>query len=325
MARLDRRFQLIDAVNRLFGGGLVADDMETIRARRRSHIPHVSVPLVGGLVQRVGEALLGRPRHGVTIDEMSVPGAVGQLPVRRYTPQVLADDAPLVVYFHGGGFTIGSPQQYDWLCSMIAADAGAVVASVGYRLAPEHPAPAAVDDAIAASRWLADHREETGAHGPLVLGGDSAGGNLAALAAIAARETGRPEVAGQVLIYPTTDLTHDHPSFRRNRSVPILTPQAMETFREHYLSDGSPEPTDPSISPYHVEDLSGLAPALVQTAEYDPLLDEGQLYAKRLEEAGVPVRVTCYRGVPHGFVSLPGATRLAHQAVGEIVDFIAAR
>lgn len=216
---------------------------------------------------------------------------------------------------------VGSPPQYDWLCTVLARDARVVVTSVDYRKAPEHRAPAAVDDAIAATAWLAEHQTEVGATGPVFVGGDSAGGNLSALVAIAARDGRTPPVAGQLLIYPMTDLTMSCPSIDRLADAPILPRTSIAAFRAHYLGGGTAA-DDPVVSPLFVEDLSGVAPALVQTAEHDPLVDEGHAYADRLADAGVPVRRTCYVGMPHGFVSLPGLCPPAHQAVAEMVDFI---
>ena len=317
--KLDRRIRLLDVMNRRFGSGIQDMSLEDIRANRRSRMPHV--PLVGGLVERLGEKMLGAAQRGVTIDQMQVPGPVGDVPVRRYRPQDVTSDAPLLVFLHGGGWVLGSPHQYDWLCTTVARDAGAVVASVDYRLAPEHRAPAAVEDAIAATTWLAEHAEEVGATGPVFVGGDSAGGNLSTLVAIAARDAGTPELAGQVLIYPGTDLTMSHPSITRLADAPIIGHGAIPTFLDHYLAD-EVAGDDPRVSPMAVEDLSGLAPALVQVAEHDPLVDEGTAYAARLREAGVDVRFTHYVGQPHGFVSLPGLCPAAHQAVAEIAEFV---
>ena len=181
--------------------------------------------------------------------------------------------------------------------------------------------PKDVDDAVAATSWLAEHAADVGASGPLFVGGDSAGGNLSALVAIAARDRGGPTLAGQVLIYPGTDLTASFPSIQRLANAPILPKTSIDAFRAHYLGEVVAD-DDPRVSPFHVQDLSGLAPALVQTAEHDPLVDEGRAYADRLAEAGVEVRYTRYLGMPHGFVSLPGVCSAAHQAVDEMVSFI---
>jgi acetyl esterase/lipase len=320
VVKVSRRVRLLNRAQELTGASFEDLDLEGIRAARESRVP--PIPVVGGLLARVADRVLfGQPVPGVAIDEMTVPGPAGLLSVRRYRPAGVGTDVPLLVFFHGGGWVIGSPKQYDWLCTVLARDAGVVVASVDYRKAPEHPAPAAVDDALAATAWLAEHADEVGATGPVFVAGDSAGGNLSALVSIAARDGRIPPVAGQLLIYPGTDLTMSFPSIDRLADAPILPRASMAAFVGYYLSGGI-APDDPRVSPFHVDDLTGVAPALVQTAEHDPLVDEGHAYADRLAAAGVPVRRTCYVGMPHGFVSLPGLCPPAHQAVAEMVDFI---
>jgi acetyl esterase/lipase len=293
-------------------------DVQAIRAKRDV----LDGPL-GVVVGRIGAVLFGAVPRGVAIDHLEVPGDHGPLRVRRYRTRATSPDAPLVINFHGGGFVLGDLDGNDWYCSTLATEAGAVVVSVDYRLAPEHPAPAAAADCIAATRWLAEHAAEVGATGPLVVTGDSAGGNLAALVAIAARDAGGPPIALQALIYPATDLTMSFPSTHELADAPIIGRADMDAFVRHYLGpDG--DPADPALSPFHVEDLTGVAPALVQTAEHDPLRDEGRAYAERLRDAGVPTRWTEYAGMPHGFVSLPGVCRSAPQAVAEIAQAIGA-
>lgn len=293
---------------------------EEIERSRASRLPQL--PVGQPLLERLGRWLLGGPRPAVTISDGTVGGAAGPLPARWYRPPNLRPDAPVLVYFHGGGWTVGAAAHYDWLCSSIAEDVGAVVVSVDYRLAPEDPAPAAADDAIAAMSWVAENRQEIGATGPLAVAGDSAGGNLAAVAAIAARDSGL-DLAGQVLIYPGVDLTLSFRSVHVLTNEPILTRQDIDTFRMHYLSGGI-DPADPRVSPWFA-DVAGVAPALVQTASHDPLVDEGDAYARKLEEAGVLVRHTRYVDVPHGFLSLPGIVPAARQALSEIVTFLTER
>lgn len=318
--KLDRRVRLLDLVMRRSGFKIrdarTVADVKALRTKRAS----TDGPL-GAVVGRVGGALFGRVAAGVDVDHLEVPGADGPLRVRRYRTRTATPEAPLVVNFHGGGFVLGDLDGNDWYCSTLAAETGAVVVSVDYRLAPEDPAPAAVSDCVAATRWLAGHAAEVGATGPLVVTGDSAGGNLAALVALAARDAGGPSIALQALIYPATDLTMSFPSTVDLADAPILGRADMDAFVRHYLGpDG--DPADPAVSPYHVEDLAGVAPALVQTAEHDPLRDEGRAYADRLRDAGVPTRWTEYAGMPHGFVSLPGICRSAPQAVAEVAQAI---
>ena len=295
-----------------------AMSLEEIQAARRSRVP--DVPFGAGLVERLSQGLFGRPRAAVGIRDIRVGGAEGDLPARRYTPPRPAPGAPLLVYYHGGGWTLGSPVQYDWLCTSIAEDAGVEVVSVDYRKAPEHPAPAAYDDAVASYRWVQSHRDDLAVSGPVAVAGDSAGGNLAALVAIAARDEDLP-LAAQVLIYPGVDLTMSFPSVNALTHEPILPRTDIEAFRSHYLAGGV-APDDPRVSPWFVEDLSGVAPALVQTAEHDPLVDEGDAYAAKLQKADVPVRHTRYVDAPHGFVSLPGVVPAARQAAAEITAFL---
>ena len=320
--RLDPRVLLLDRARRLVGGSVADMSLAEIQRARVTRLPEL--PLVDPLVQRFGLALFGRPRAGVAITDDTVGGAVGDLDARVYRPDGLASDAPLVVWFHGGGWVLGGPAQYDWVCTSIAEDAGALVVSVDYRKAPEHRAPAAADDAVAATRWVADHAAELGATGPLVVAGDSAGGNLAAVVAVAARDAGDLDLAGQALVYPGVDLSRSFPSIRQLADAPILTREDIDAFAAHYLGDDV-DPTDPRVSPWFVDDLAGVAPALVQTAEHDPLRDEGTAYADRLADAGVATRHTRYVGVPHGFLSLPGTCPLAHQALAELVAFVRER
>lgn len=315
------RIKLLSMVQRQLG---TAADMslEDIRSSRESHIPS-HLPLPEPVRTRLEHLLFGTPRRDVDIDTSSVAGADGDLPVRIYRAPNTGSDAPLIVYFHGGGWTIGSPQQYDWLCTSLAEDVGAVVVSVDYRKAPEHPAPAAAEDALASFAWIDDHRDAFGAHGPVAVAGDSAGGNLAALVAITARDDGR-ELAAQILVYPGVDLTASFPSIREKRDAPILSKRDIDAFLKHYLA-GEHAGDEPAISPWFVDDLSGLAPALVQTAAEDPLIDEGEAYARRLADAGVEVRYTRYVDVPHGFLSLAGIEPAARQAAAEITDFLRSR
>jgi acetyl esterase/lipase len=317
---LDRRVRLLDLVSRR-GGYRIRDatsltDIRAMRDRRK-----VGDGPFAAVLGRVGGVLFGRVPASVAVDHLEVPSPDGPLRVRRYRVPGGAADAPLVVNLHGGGFVLGDLDGNDWYCGMLAAEAGAVVVSVDYRLAPEHPAPAATTDVVAATRWLADHAAEVGATGPVVVTGDSAGGNLAALVAIAARDASAPDIALQVLLYPSTDLTMSLPSTHALADAPILGRADMEAFVRHYLGpDG--DPSDPALSPLHVPDLTGVAPALVITAEHDPLRDEGRAYADRLRKAGVPTRWTEYAGMPHGFVSLPGVCRSAPQAVAEVVQSV---
>lgn len=294
------------------------EDVARLRARRTGAL---QLPLLGALLERGGERLFGRPHPDVAVEDLTVPGPAGDLTVRFYRPAVVRGDTPLVVHLHGGGWVLGDLDGYDWLCSEVAQGADVVVASVEYRLAPEHPAPAAVEDAVAAVRWLAEHRGELGAGGGLGVMGDSAGGNLAVLSALALRQLEGPTIDAQVLIYPALDLTRSFPSHRELADAPLLSADEISAFLAHYLRSGA-EADDPALSPWHATDLTGLPPTLLQTAELDPLRDEGRAFAARLGEAGTTVRWTEYVGAPHGYVSLPGLCPAGPQAAGEIVQFL---
>ncbi|HYW26177.1 MAG TPA: alpha/beta hydrolase [Terriglobales bacterium] len=240
------------------------------------------------------------------IEDRSVPGPDGDIPVRLYRPDV-SPAPPLVLYFHGGGWTIGSIEGHDPVCRALANRTGSAVLSVEYRLGPEHRFPAAIDDAWAATTWAASHAADLGADPErLAVAGDSAGGNLAAVVALQARDAGGPRIAFQYLIYPATDMrTLDWPSYRENGEGYFLELRDMEWFSGHYLSSQA-DAQDWRVSPAGAASHAGLPPALIQTAEYDPLRDQGEAYGELLRAAGVPVRVTRYPGMIHGFLSLEG-------------------
>lgn len=277
--------------------------------------------MVGPLLAAASRAVTGTVPDGVVVTQATVPGAVGDLPARRYQPATQADALPLILYFHGGGWTTGAAVQYDWICGRLAAELGAVVVSVDYRLAPEHPAPAAADDAVAVTTWaLTDGGAILGAPGPVVVAGDSAGGNLSALAAIAVRDQGRDGLAAQLLFYPGVDLTRSFPSIQTLTHEPFLHRTDIDEFLGHYLSSGVAG-DDPRVSPWHVADLTGVAPAFVATAEFDPLQDEGEAYAKRLEADGVAVAQVRYPRMPHGFIAISGIAAGARAAADDMIAF----
>jgi acetyl esterase len=310
------RFRLIDTFRRRVLGAGVADmDLADIQAARGPHL--------GGnaLLDWLGERVTGRPRADVVREVIEVPGAAGPLPARLHRPASPHPSRPLVLHLHGGGFVVGGPIQYDWVCGELAHGLGATVVSVDYRKAPEHPAPAAAEDAAAVCRWLLQGGGEAlGAPGPMVVGGDSAGGNLSAIAAIAARDAGLDGLVAQLLIYPATDLTMTSASATQLTHEPLLHRSDMEAFCDTYLA-GAVAGDDPRVSPLYVASLEGLAPACVQIATCDPLRDEGRAYAEKLEAAGVRVQLTEYAHMPHGFTSTPGLTKQARRAVVELVGF----
>jgi acetyl esterase len=267
----------------------------------------------------LARVITGFPHRHVSIEQRELPLADRTLSMRVYRPFRHQDALPLVVHFHGGGFAFGTAAQTDWLNSGVAARTPALVVSVDYRLAPEHPFPASTQDAFDAIEWLRNAAPDLNiSPGALALMGDSAGGNLAAVAALHARDNGT-DVALQVLIYPVVDFTDEmfsYPSAIENRG-PVLTQTALRTFRRIWLRDN--EPSDPRVSPLLTSDLRGVAPALVQTARFDPLRDQGAAYADRLRDVGALAALTEYPYSAHAFIATPGATCGAHRARREIV------
>jgi acetyl esterase len=240
------------------------------------------------------------------VEDRSIPGPEGDIPVRVYRPAT-EGPYPGIVYFHGGGFVICDLDSHDGACRRLVNAIDAVVVSVDYRLAPEHRWPAAADDAAAALQWVADHADELGIDpSRLAVAGDSAGGNLSAVAALMARDQGGPRLAFQLLVYPVIDLSAtraEHASQRENAEGYFLTTAQMEWYREQYLVEDA-HGEEPYASPIKAPTLTGVAPACVVTAEMDPLRDEGEAYARALEAAGVPVTLYRAPGMFHGFFNM---------------------
>jgi acetyl esterase len=249
----------------------------------------------------------GGPQIHVSVTDVSIPGPVGDIPARHYRPAT-AEPAPMLVFYHGGGWVIGDLDTHDALCRLTCRDADVHVLSIDYRLAPEHPAPAAVDDAYAAFRWAHEHAGDLGAiPGRVAVGGDSAGGNLAAVVSQLARDDGDPQGPKPVLqwlIYPRTDFTAKTRSLSLFADGFVLTKHDIDWFETQYLGGSSLEPTDPRVSPLLADDLSGLPPALIATAGFDPLRDEGDRYAAALRAAGTPVDLRSIGSVTHAFANL---------------------
>lgn len=250
-----------------------------------------------------------------TVAELAVPGPAGEIGARLYRPRV-EGPTPTVVLFHGGGWVVGDLDTHDNLARSICHDCAAVVISIDYRRAPEARFPAAVDDALAATRWVASHLDELGGDDRLAVAGDSAGGNLAAVVAQQLRDEAGPELAGQLLIYPATDLAGHYPSRRENGEGYFLDLPTVRWFTDHYAPDAD-QHADPRLSPLRHHDLSGLPPAVVVTAQYDPLRDEGEAYADALAEAGVSVEVRRFETMIHGFVDMGAVSPVARAAVDE--------
>jgi acetyl esterase len=252
---------------------------------------------------------------------LSIPAPHGAIPARIYVPKELRRHdglSPALVFFHGGGWVIGDLDSHDVVCRKLAVEGALIVISVDYRLAPEHKFPAAADDAIAATTWIAANARELGIDASrLSIGGDSAGGNLAAVVSLAARDGNGPGIAGQVLIYPAVDFAMTHGSHSEPETSVLLTHSVIRWFRDHYL-DAAADIRDWRASPARAASLAALPPAYVLTAGADPLRDEGDEYAKRLKQAGVPVTYKHYPGQFHGFFTMGKLLQQANVAVSEI-------
>jgi acetyl esterase len=264
---------------------------------------------------RDAAALNGEAVPVAAVADRTVPGPAGELPVRIYTPEGTAP-FPIVVFFHGGGWVLGTLDTYDPLCRALAAATPAVVVSVGYRLAPEHRWPAAAEDAYAATLWVSRNAAELGgAQHRVAVAGDSAGGNLAAVVALAARDRGGPAIAFQLLVYPALDAAGDTASWREHAEGFYLTAAGMRWYWDHYL--GGADGMAPDASPLRAAFAGGLPPALVVGAEHDVLRDEGEAYAARLREAGVDATATRAAGMVHGFLRWRAVTPTADTALQE--------
>jgi acetyl esterase len=288
-------------------------------------------PIEGQTPQQVREAYgefsaLGSRAEMASVADRTCPGLAGDVPVRVYVPTGEPGPRPVLVYFHGGGWVIGDLESHDATVRALAAASGVTVVAVDYRLAPEHPFPAAVDDCLAAVRWVADPATaaELGIDpARMAVGGDSAGGNLAAVAAQQLRDTG-PSLRFQLLVYPATDMHFSHSSIDENAEGYFLTKADMAWFRSHYCA--GEDWTDPRVSPLLATDeaVRRVAPALVITAEYDPLRDEGEAYAARLAATGVDAKVSRYDSVIHGFFSMGDLVPEGKAAIDEAAEALRA-
>jgi acetyl esterase len=259
----------------------------------------------------------GPPQPVADVSDRTILGPGGEIPIRVYVPEG-ERPMPGLVFFHGGGWVVGSLRTHDAVCRALANGSGCTVVAVDYRLAPEHKFPAAIDDAVAATRWVFDNAEQLGIDAErIAVGGDSAGGNLAAAVALTLRDTGGPRLAYQLLIYPVTDHNLDTPSYIANAEGYRLTRAAMNWYWNHYLRTAL-DAEDQRASPLRASSLVGLPPAFVATAEFDPLLDEGRAYAERLRAAGVAVEYREYAGLVHGFVAQGGVVDRAREALEEL-------
>jgi len=253
------------------------------------------------------------------VENRKITAAWGEIPLRTYTPSGTGP-FPVLVWFHGGGWVLGDLEGADATCRELTNAAGCVVVSVDYHLAPESKFPTAAEDCYAATKWVAENAAALGADARrLAIGGDSAGGNLTAVIALMARDRGGPAVRFQLLVYPVTDAVFDTRSYRDNADGYLLTKDSMVWFWNHYLRNDA-DRANPYASPLRAANLAGLPPALCITAEYDPLRDEGEAYAKRLEAAGVKTKLSRYDGTIHGFFSMTAFLDLGKKAVAEAAE-----
>lgn len=289
--------------------------------------PYDTVPVAEArrLYREARRAVQPDPPEMASVEDRLIPGPAGSIPIRAYRPLASEERRilPALVFFHGGGWTIGDLDTHDTLCRTLADEARCAVVAVDYRLAPEHKFPAAVDDAVSATRWVAENAEALRLDPErLAVGGDSAGGNLAEVVALTARDAGGPRIAFQLLIYPATMIDADFPSVAANGKGYALTQDLMAWFRAHYVR--SPDDhRDWRCSPLLARDLSRLPPAFVLTAEYDPLRDEGQAYAERMRGAGVEVAQVCCPGMIHGFILMGKVIPAANEAVRQCARALA--
>jgi acetyl esterase len=309
-------------------GDTLAPDMQlfltVLDRRRQPPLETLSPADARQARRRLTAAYAGKPVPVRSVEDLEIDAAI-PLRARHYAPPEPGGPHPLLVYYHGGGFTYGDLDTHDGVCRILCRHGGAHVLAVDYRLAPEHPFPAAVDDARAALRWAFANTGPLGADpGRVGVGGDSAGGNLAAVVSQLAASDGGPAPALQLLVYPATDITTRHRSRELFREGFLLTDPEMDWFTDNYLGTARTHASDPRASPLLADDLSGLAPAFVVTAAFDPLRDVGEAYAAALRAAGTPVTLRRFPGFIHGFINGAGVSRTARDALVEIAGVIRA-
>ena len=313
------------------GGGVVYQGGRTLdprlqfvaaQARREPPLPTLSPDQARRASARLGALLTGSPEPGVSAEPLDIPGPAGAIPARLYRPQGQDPDAPLMIYAHFGGGVLGDLETCHTFCTVLAAAGRGPVLSVAYRLAPEHRFPAGLEDMLAAYRYGRDNAERFGAPiAQAAIGGDSWGGNLAAVACQKLKRAGEPQPVLQLLIYPGTDVTCESASVTTYAEAFPLSKAVMDWSMGHYIGPGD-NPADPRLSPLRAESVAGLAPAIVVTAGFDPLLDQGEAYARRLKEAGVPTVYRCYDSLAHAFTAFTGAIPAADVACREIAGLV---
>jgi acetyl esterase len=268
------------------------------------------------------DAMAGDLEPGVRVEPLTIPGPGGDIPARAYRPDSQDAQTPVMIFAHMGGGVIGDLETCHAFCSILAKTARGPVISVDYRLAPEHRFPAGLEDVLAAYRFARDNAQQFGApQGQAAIGGDSMGGNFAAVVCQELKRAGEPQPALQLLVYPCVDVACESASMTTYAEAFPLTRALMDWFVGHYMGPGD-SPADPRLSPLRAPDVSGLAPAVVVTAGFDPLLDQGEAYARRLKEAHVPVAYRCYDSLAHGFTAFTGAVPCADVACREVAGLV---
>ena len=292
-------------------------------AEQANNVPYTQLTPVAARAQHAEKSVVldGKSMRVHAVRDAIVATDNADIPVRVYAPTVSVESQAAVLWIHGGGHVIGSVASYDSVCRRLALDSDAVVVSVDYRLAPEHKFPAAVQDSFAALQWLMANAAEFGIDTNRVcVAGDSAGGNLAAVTAILARDAGIP-LRAQALIYPVTGPDAESASHHKNANGYMLTRELLLWFQAHYRRDEQ-DRKDWRYAPLIADDLRNVAPALVLVAEFDPLRDEGIAYAQRLMDSEVEVRLSHYAGMVHAFFNMAGAIDAAHRAMDEVTEFL---
>ncbi|HEV2533072.1 alpha/beta hydrolase [Phenylobacterium sp.] len=306
------------------GGRTLDPRIQFLAAQARNAPPmQVLTPPDARAASAGGIALVtGDPEPGVRVESLTIEGPAGAIPARAYRPEAQAPDAPLLVYAHMGGGVIGDLDTCHTFCTILAKVARAPVISVDYRLAPEHRFPTGLEDMLAAVRWGRDNADRFGApKGAVAVGGDSMGGGFAATVCQALRKAKEPQPALQLLIYPWVDVACESASMTIYGESYPLTRALLDWFAAHYMG-AADHPSDPRLSPLAEPDLAGLAPAVVVTAGFDPLVDQGEAYARKLKAAGVPVAYRCYDSLSHGFTAFTGAVPCADVACREIAGLV---
>lgn len=308
--RLDWKIRLLDRILLRLNKPIPQMSLEELRQLPETHIPLFIERLLGGKRIPIPQVI-----------ERRIEGRHGEVPIRLYYPSSKLN-LPLILFFHGGGWVCGNFQTHDLMCRRIASSTGAIVIAVRYRLAPWFKYPTALEDCYDVLLWAAKNMNNLGANQQqFLVMGDSAGGNLATSVCLLARDRGQSWVARQILLYPTVDGTLNQPSIARYADAPVLTKDMIECFVKYYARS-EVDRFEPYFSPLLAENLSHLPPALIITAEYDPLHDEGQKYAQRMREAGNQVQVIDYSGMVHGFLSFPPFCREALPAFAKIAAYV---